>query len=50
MVGVSLTIAVLLVLCEKSLLLKCFAVLQLGFFLETKNILQKCLLHFKGIF
>ena len=46
MVGVSLTIAVFLVLYEKSLLLKCFAVLQLGFFLETKNIFAEMLTAF----
>ena len=37
MVGVSLTIALFLVLERKSSLLKCFAVLLLGFFSVTKN-------------
>ena len=46
MIGVSLTIAVLLVLWEKSLLLKYFAVLQLEFFLGTKNIFAEMLTAF----
>ena len=43
MVGVSLTIAVFLVLNVKSSLLKCFAVLLLGFFALTKNRPEKIL-------
>jgi hypothetical protein len=48
MVGVSLTIALFLVLDEKSLLLKCFAVLQLGFLLVTRNSAAEILCVFQG--
>ena len=55
MVGVSLTIALFLVLEEKSSLLKCFAVLLLGFFSATKNrhaeilcVFQENILHLQG--
>ena len=48
MVGISLTIAIFLVLELNSLLLKCFAVLLLGFFPITKNSLAEILCVFQG--
>ena len=50
MVGVSLTTAIFLVLMQKSLLLKCFAVLLLGFFCKQRIATQKYFVYFKGIF
>ena len=43
MAGVSLAIAIFLVLERKSLLFKCFAVLRLGFFFVAKNRLAEIL-------
>ena len=48
MAGISLAIAIFLVLDEKSLLLKCFAVLLFGFFLVTKNRRAEILCVFPG--
>jgi hypothetical protein len=48
MVGVSLTIALFLVLERKSSLLKCFAVLLLGFFSVTRNCHAEILPVFPG--
>jgi len=48
MVGVSLTIAFFLVLMQKSLLLKCFAVLPLGFFSVARNSHAEILCVFQG--
>ena len=48
MVGVSLTIAFFLVFDEKSLPLKCFAVLLLAFFPLTKNSHAEILGVFQG--
>ena len=49
MAGVSLAIAGFLVLNEKSSLLKCFAVLPLGFFLVTRNTPpRKYSVYFRG--
>ena len=48
MVGVSLTIALFLVLERKSSLLKCFAVLLLGFFSVTRNSHAEILPVFPG--
>ena len=48
MAGVSLAIALFLVLDEKSLLLKCFAVLLHGFFLVTRNRHAEILCVFQG--
>ena len=48
MVGVSLTIAFLFVLVQKSLLLKCFTVLRLGFFSVTRNSHAEILCVFQG--
>ena len=47
MVGNSLTIAIFFVLVSKSLLLKCFAVLQLEFFSLAKNRLAEILCVFQ---
>ena len=47
MVGDSLTIAIFFVLVSKSLLLKCFAVLQLEFFSLAKNRLAEILCVFQ---
>ena len=48
MVGVSLTIAFLFVLVQKSLLLKCFTVLRLGFSSVTRNSHAEILCVFQG--
>jgi hypothetical protein len=48
MVGISLTIAFFLVLELNSLLLKCFAVLLLGFFSVTRNCHAEILPVFPG--
>ena len=48
MAGISLAIALFLVLDEKSLLLKCFAVLLHGFFLVTRNRHAEILCVFQG--